>query len=137
MKDVTKQVVKAMITKIGTLISGRTVYTQLPKSDSASMVTYPYIYLSDFYQTEDGPKNSYWYRFEMLVQIVYKDVESRLNLWSDKDYIMQIINNTTPFTIDDGFVIESCELLSSTETDILTDTGLLSIGLIRINFKIR
>ena len=136
MKDISKEVCKAVITKIGTVLPTRPVYTVIPKSDSGVMVAYPHIYLGDFYQYEDGPKNSFWYRFEMLIQVVYKDIESKLNLWADKEAIMGVINNVSPFTLDDGLVAESCELLSNTETEILTDTGMLYIGLIRINFKI-
>lgn len=45
-------------------LAGRQVFTKMPKER-----TFPYIFLSDFYQKESGPKDSYQYDVELLIQI--------------------------------------------------------------------
>lgn len=131
MRDCRKQLVKGLVTAINNVLSGISVYTIVPKN-----VTYPYIYISDIYQNESGPKTSYFYDYDVLVQVVYKDLTSKTNIYNSVNSILSIINNGTPFTLTDNFKIYSCELLSNNDTQILTDTGILDVGLIRIGFLI-
>ena len=111
--------------------TGIGVYTVVP-----SDVAFPYIYISDFYQKESGPKDSYDYDVELLIQIRYKGLTSIKPLADTMDSIMSLLNNGSPFDLEEPYKIEQCLLISNTDTVILTETGPENIGLIRINFLI-
>jgi hypothetical protein len=136
MRDVRKQLIKGLIGAINTKIPGRTVYTQIPKGDYSDPITYPYIWISDIFQDEDGPKNGYMYNLDVLVQIVYSNASSLIPLWDDQDKVLQIIDNGNKFALDDGFEIMDMTLISSDSDEELTNTEKLNIGLVRINFMI-
>lgn len=138
MRDARKQIVLALITAINAAASGITVYTKVPKGvdGNAALVTYPYIHISEIYQDENGPKNSYFYNYEVLVQVVYKDLHSKVSLWNTVNNILGIVKNDASLTLTDNFETMETRLVSNSETEILTDTGLLDIGLIRIEIVV-
>ena len=130
MKDLRQIVYTALVPKLVEL-TGRQVFTKMPKER-----TFPYIFLSDFYQKESGPKDSYQYDVELLIQIRHIGLTSLKPLLDDMDSVMSMITNGSPFALTGVYKIEQCTLISSNDTEILTDTGTENIGLIRINFLI-
>ncbi len=132
MKDVREILLKGLVPALKTA-AGLDVYTTIPKDASP---TYPYIYISDIYQDEDGPKTSKSYKIDLLVRVIYKNVKSLSGLFGSINDVLSIINNGKPFEIDTPFHIESGTLISSSMTTELTETGKLDIGLVRILFKI-
>ena len=130
MKDLRQILYTALVAKLVEL-TGRQVFTKMPKER-----TFPYIFLSDFYQKESGPKDSYHYDVELLIQIRHIGLTSLKPLFDDMDSVMSMITNGSPFALTGGYKIEQCTLISSNDTEILTDTGTENIGLIRINFLI-
>lgn len=113
--------------------TGKTVYTRMPKAIGA---VYPYIYISDIYQEETGPKTSYQYKLDVLIQIIYQDVDSLVNLFTDMDNVLSIVNNGSPFALTSPYKIMLCELNNSTTTEFQTETGTQNVGLIRLLFNI-
>ena len=129
MRDARKQIVAGLIALINAKISGVTVYTIVPKT-----AAYPYIYISDIYQTDESSKNEKHYDYETLIQVVYKDIVSKVDLWSKMNSVVSIINTRKDLVLTDNFTCEYLHLLQASEEEVLTDTGRLHIGLIR--FKI-
>lgn len=136
MRNCKKELLTAFVTAIKTAITGATVRTKLNDFDTSNNSAYPYIYIGDIYQTENGPKNFYRYPVELLVQIVYKDQTSLTNLYAAQNSVLGIINHPKPFALTNNFEIIETELLSSNDTEIQIDSGTLNIGLIRIRFTI-
>lgn len=132
MKDVRKILITGLISAINTA-TGRTAYTVLPKSAN---ISYPYTFISDAYQSEVGAKDSFEYEVDVLVQVVYKDVNDLSDLYTDMDNILSIVNNDNPFSLTGGLTILECKLNNSTTTSIQNESGNLEIGLIRIIFNI-
>ena len=133
MRDARKQLVTALITDIKTRIPGSRVYTKLPKK-----LAYPYIYISEIYQDEDGPKNSYQYNYDVLIQVVYKNASDPSDRYDNQNAIMGMVDNASGFALTDDFSIMKTSLISNSEsTDIKTDSGILDIGLVRLDFLIQ
>lgn len=136
MKDVRKQLSVGLIAAIDAKATGLTVYTKIPKGDSSNPMSYPYIYIAEIFDIEDGPKNGFMYQYEVTLQIVYKDLTSKLAMWTTVDLIKQIINNDSPFTLTDNFVIMEATLISTDETADLIGSQEVDTTIIRINFMI-
>ena len=132
MKDIRNILLTALVPALATA-TGRNVYTRIPK---AANVAYPYIYISDIYQEEVGPKTKYQYRLDVLIQIIYQDVDSLVALFTDMDNVLSIVNNAVPFALTAPYKVMSCELNNSTTTEFQTETGTQNVGLIRILFNI-
>lgn len=131
MRDLRNILLKGLVPKLATA-TGREVCTSVDQDQA-----YPYLYLSDIYQTETGPKTSYIYNLEVLIQVVHKGGHDMGPLYDDMDDVLSIVNNATPsITLDSPFVIQAATLVSSTTLTNLTETGTEDIGLIRINFLI-
>lgn len=134
MKDVRNILLTGLVPALATA-TGLNVYTRIPK---AANVTYPYVYISDIYQEEIGSKTEFVYQLDVLVQIVYQDVDSLTGLFGKMDNVLSIINNgVAPFALTSPYKIEECSLNSSTTTEFQTDTGTQNVGLIRILFTIK
>lgn len=133
MKDLRQILLTGLVPAIATA-TGKSCYTRMPKAAGA---TYPYIYISDIYQDEDGSKTSYRYKLDVLIQVIYQDVTSLTALFADMNNILSIVKNgVAPFALTGGHVIEGCELISSTTTEFQTDTGTQNVGLVRVLFTI-
>jgi len=133
MRNPTIAIVKAFKTAIETA-TGKSVYTRMPK---AAKISYPYITISDTYIEELGPKTNYEYRVDMLVNVVYMDANDIQDLHNDVDDIMGIINNDVPFSVDAPFSIQECQLNNFTTIEANSETGVLSIGSIRVMFYVK
>jgi len=132
MKDIRKILLAALVPALAT-VTGKNVYTRMPKAIGA---VYPYIYISDIYMTEDGSKTSDVFDYDVLVQVIYQDVDSLIPLYDDMDKVVSIINHSTPFALSGGHKINKIELGSSNETEFQTETGTQNVGLIRLLFNI-
>lgn len=132
MKGLHKILLKALVPAIATA-TGRTVYTRAPKDTAA----YPYIYISDIYQEEDGPKNSYQYKIDLLVQVLHKDQTSLDAFYDDIDDVLSIINNAVPFALDSPYTVMDCRLNNTSTTEFMSEVGVINAGLIRVLFRIK
>lgn len=132
MKDIRNILLTALVPALATE-TGKNVYTRMPKAIGS---VYPYIYISDIYQEEVGPKTSYIYRLDVLIQIIYQDVDSLTGLFADMDNVLSIVNNGSPFALTAPHKVMSCELNNSTTTEFQTETGTQNVGLIRLLFNI-
>ncbi|NIA28713.1 MAG: hypothetical protein GWP06_02220 [Actinobacteria bacterium] len=132
MKDLRPILLKALVPALKTA-TGKDVFSRIPKSKS---VTYPYVYISEMYQEEIGSKTSYRYNIDTLIQVIYKDAPGLGNLYTDTDNILGLVNNGSPFALESPYKIESCMLNSTNTTEILTETGIINVGLIRLFFLI-
>lgn len=132
MKDIRNILLTALVQALATA-TGKAVYTRIPK---AAGVTYPYIYISDIYQEEIGPKTSYTYRLDVLIQIIYQDVDDLGALFTDMDNVLSIVDNGSILSLTSPYKVMSCELNNSTTTEFQTETGTQNVGLIRLLFNI-
>lgn len=133
MKDLRQILLKALVPALKTA-TGKNVYSRMPK---AANIVYPYIYVGDIYDKEVGPKTSFTYEYDVQIMIVHKDLNDLAALFDDMDKVKGIVNNSTPFSLTEGFIIDSCTLGGSNNTDFETDTGIENIGIIRLLFYIR
>lgn len=136
MRNCKKELLTAFIADLKTAMPTMNIRTKLNDFDMSDNSAYPYIYIGDVYQNEDGPKNFYRYPVEMLLQIVYKDQSGLTNLYATQNSVLSTLDNPKPFTLTNNFEIIETELLSSNDTEIKIDSGVLNIGLIRIRFTI-
>ena len=136
MRNCKKELLTGLVAALKIAMSTMTIRTKLNDFDMSDNSAYPYIYIGEVYQNEDGPKNFYRYPVEVLVQVVYKDVTGLTDLYTTQNSVLGIINHPKPFTLTNNFEIIETELLSSNDTEIMIDAGILNIGLIRIRFTI-
>ena len=136
MKDARKQIVKALIDAIAVKIPGITCFTIKPKVVDGGNASYPYIYISDIYQLENGQKTNFMYNYEVLIQIVHKELNTKLNLYSQMSEVVAIIANKRDISLGTEFNLMQIRLVSSSESEILTDTGTLHLGLVRFSLDI-
>lgn len=132
MKDIRNVLLTALVPALKTA-TGRNVYTRAPK---AANVVYPYIYVGDIYMTENGPKTSDVFDYDVLIQVIYQDIDDLGVLFTDMDNVLSIVNHSTPFALTGGYKIRKVELLSSSDTEFQTETGTQNVGLIRLLFNI-
>ena len=136
MKSCKKELLTALVAAIKTALPAMTVRTKMIDADTATNAAYPYIYISDVFQTENGPKDQYFYSVELLIQVVYKDVTSLNDLYTTQNAVLGIFNNPKPFSLTGNFEIMENNLVNSNDAEVKIDTGTLNIGLIRMNFDI-
>jgi len=112
-----------------------TVYSRMPKSTS---IVYPYVHIGDIYVEEVGPKDSFQYNFDVLIEIVYKNQTSLTDFYDEIDNVKSVINNNVPFTIGSNFAIMEATLISDSSTEFEDGDGsILNVAAIRVNFYIR
>ena len=119
-----------LISAINTKLPARTVYS-VPTKD----ISYPHIFINQTDMQELGPKQSFIYRFEPLIQVIYKDASSLVGLLSDMQEIHEIIKNGADITVS-GYSVIAVELINTNRTTELYDFGRLDIGLIRLRIDI-
>jgi hypothetical protein len=131
MNDCRTELVTALITAINAQATGLTVYTKVPKS-----VTYPYLYLTEIIDTEDGSKQQFMYSYDVSLELVYKDLTDKTAMWSAVDKVKGIINNKEPFAMSGGFKIMAMTLIDTTEAEDLLNSQEVDTTTIRVNFEI-
>lgn len=133
MRDVRNILLTALVPALK-VATGRNVYTRMPK---AANIVYPYIYIGDKYQTEVGSKTSFQYELDIQVVICHMNLLDLSALTTDMDNVLSIVNNgASLLTLANPYKVMSCELISSNDTEIQTEVGTESLGIIRILFNI-
>lgn len=136
MRNCKKELLTAFVLALKTAMPTTIIRTKLNDFDLSDNSAYPYIYICEVYQNEDGPKNFYRYPVEVLVQIVYKDLSSLDSLYTKQNSVLGLLTHPKSLTLTNNFELIETELLSSNDTEIKIDSGTLNIGLIRIRFTI-
>jgi len=131
MRDCKTELITGLKTAIDAKSTGLTFYTKVPKG-----ISYPFIYATDIFDIEDGPKNQFMYQYEVSLEVVYKDLTDKTAMWSTVNSIKEIINNCVPFSIGGNFNIMSMTLIETTEGEDLIDSQEVDTTIIRVNFKI-
>lgn len=135
MTDCREIVLKALYTALGTA-TGRTIYTKIPKLNNVPTPVYPYIHISDVFEEEEGTKTNYQFKFQILIEVCHKDELSDIPLFNDIKAVKTLINNSVPFALSGGFAIMDMRLVNSTQIEVLTDTGMVDVGAIRITMRV-
>lgn len=136
MRNVKKELLTALVAAIKAALPTIPVTTKRIDSDTSDVTAYPYIYIGDVYQTENGPKPFYIYEIELLIQIVYKNQSSLTDLYATQNIVLGIFNHPKPFSLTGNFEIMENFLVNSNDTEIQSETGTLNVGLIRMRFMI-
>ena len=131
MKDGRTSLITGLKAAIDAKSTGLTFYTKVPKSAS-----YPFIYVTDIYDIEDGNKKQFMYQYELTVQVVYKDLTDKSAMWAAVNSIKEIIVKGSPFSISGGFNIMEMTLIDTDETTALIDSQEVDTTIIRMNFQI-
>lgn len=131
MKDARVELITGLKSAIDTKSTGLTVYTKVPKS-----VVYPYIYITDIFDIEDGSKQQFMYQYDVSIEIVYSDITDKAAMWGTVNSVKEIINNRSPFAIGGNFNIMSATLIETTETEDLVNSQEVNVTIIRVNFEI-
>lgn len=136
MRNCKKELLTALVAKIKTQLPTMTVRTKLNDFDTSDNSAYPYIYIGDVFQSENGAKNFFQYPVEVLIHVVYKDLSSLLALYTSQNAVLGIFTVPECLTLTNDFQVMETTLLSSNDSEIKIDSGTLNIGLIRVNFLI-
>lgn len=127
----------ALVTGLYTQLSAATttpVHARMPKS---SALQYPYIQIGDIYDEENGTKDSFMYDYDVLINIVHKDLSSLTPFYSDIDAVKGTINNNVPFALPAPFrILESTLTSSSTTVFESADGSIINVCAVRVLFKV-
>jgi hypothetical protein len=115
--------------------TGLKVYDGIPIHLFGTLV-FPRIEISDVFVSEDGPKNSFQYTVNVLLEIQHKNIKTMETLYSDMDKVKSLINNRSPFTLASPYEIMDCVLNNSTTSKATVNSDLIDIGIIRLVFRI-
>ena len=139
MRDARKEIVQSLIAAINVKLPSRTVYTIVPKSveNSGTMPPDNYIYISDIYQNDSSSKNDTRYSYEVLIQVVKNNITSKLELYSEVNSIMTIIQNERDLTLSNDFDLIYMGFIANSEEEIQTETGTKHLGLIRFQIDVQ
>ena len=132
MKDIRSIVIKGLISAIEE-VTDKKCYTLIP--DTAG-VNYPYIHISDTYQEEVGDKTKFMYKLDTLIEVVFENITSKVEIWQTMDQVLSIVNNASSFELDSPYKVIRCELNNSTESDFKSETGTQYVGFIRLNIYV-
>ena len=127
---------QALLTGLRTAILAKLSSARVETVPQKEDTTYPYIWLSQPFMVENGPKGKYIYEIEILIQVIHKDLASLTPLLTQMQGIHEIINNGAAFAVA-GYTMLSAELVNTNQTVEMLDTGRLDIGLIRCKFELK
>lgn len=134
MKDARTALVGGLYTALTTACDA-TVYTRMKRKAD---IVYPYIHIGDIYDDEVGPKDSYHFNYDTLIEVVYKDLSSLTDFYDDINNVKSTVNNNVPFSIGSEFAIMESTLISAVTTEFEDEDGtILNVAAIRVNFFIR
>lgn len=134
MKDARKSLVTGLYTAL-TSACDATVYSRMPKQAD---IVYPYIHIGDIYDEEVGPKDSFQFNFDTLIEVVYKKQNSLTDFYDDINNVKSTINNDIPFSTGSEFSIIESTLISASTTEFEdADGSILNVAAIRVNFFIQ
>lgn len=136
MRNCKRELLTALVAKLKLAMPTMTIRTKINDFDISDNSAYPYVYISDLYQLENGPKNYHSYELEVLIQVVYKDQTSLIDLYNSQNSVLGLFEIPESLILTNNFKVQETVLLSSTDTEIKIDTGTLNIGLIRVRYTI-
>ena len=133
MKDARTALVTGLYTAL-TAACNASVYSRMPK---AADINYPYIQIGDIYDEENGPKDDFFFNYDVLINVVYKDQSSLAAFYADINNVKSTINNNVPFSIGSEFSILESTLISSSSSEFEDGDGaILNVCAIRVNFYV-
>ncbi len=132
MNDCRKIVINALGAALETA-TGKTVYSKIPKQLAS---IFPYIHIAEVFMQEEGTKKDYQYKFDILIEICHKNEDSDSDLYSDMDKVCQVINNAVPFALTGEYSIMDMRLNNSVKTEVLTESGQIDVGAIRLIIRV-
>jgi len=133
MKDARTALVTGLYTAL-TAACNASVYSRMPK---AADINYPYIQIGDIYDEENGPKDNFFFNYDVLINVVYKDQSSLSAFYADINNVKSTINNNVPFSIGSEFSILESTLISSSSSEFEDGDGaILNVCAIRVNFYV-
>jgi len=135
MTDVRTILITALVSALATA-TGRKVYGDMPVQLEGTKV-FPRIDIADVLVQEDGPKNSYHYQADVLIEIVHKNLTSMSTMHNDLNNALGIVNNAVPFALASPYSIMDCRLNTVTTSKATADKGLVDVGIIRLIFRIK
>ena len=136
MKDCRKYLLRALISSINGLSTGLIVYSKVPRGDSNNVVQFPYMYITEITDSENGPKNEFHYEYSVTIEIVYAGLNDRTTIWDMADKVKGIINNNVPFLLGGGFEIMQATIGTTNEREDLLGSTDVDVMSININFLI-
>jgi len=133
MRDARQALVTGLYTQLSAVTS-TPVHARMPKS---SALQYPYIQIGDIYDEENGPKDSFMFEYDVLLNVVHKDISSLTPFYSDIDAVKGTINNNVPFALPAPFRILESTLTSSSNSEFESaDGSIINVCAVRVLFKI-
>ena len=136
MRNCKSEILTALVAALKLALPALPVSTKKNWFENDSNTAYPYIYIGEVYQTEDGPKTWYRYNVEMLIHVVYKDVIDLADLYTSQNAVLGLINKPQSLTLTNNFEVINSELLSNNDIELQVDSGILNVGLIRVRYTI-
>jgi hypothetical protein len=137
MRDCRTSLITALITAISGQSTGLTAYTKIPKGDLSNPISYPFFYITNIADVENGPKTQFMYDYELDIEIVYADVTDKSVMWGVADSIKQLFCNGSPFALTGGFSIMQALLVDTVETEDLLNSQEVDTITIRMRFEIQ
>ena len=136
MRTCKTELLTALVVALKLALPALPVSTKKNWFENDSNTAYPYIYIGEVYQTEDGPKNFYRYNVELLIHVVYKDVTDLADLYTSQNAVLGLIKAGKSLTLTNNFEIIDTYLMSSNDIEVQVDSGILNVGLIRVRYDI-
>jgi len=134
MKDARTALVTGLYTAL-TSACNAGVYSRMPK---AADINYPYIQIGDIYDEENGPKDDFFFNYDVLINVVYKNQSSLAAFYADINNVKSTINNNVPFSIGSEFTILESTLISSSSSEFEDGDGaILNVCAVRVNFYVQ
>src|SRR6056297_3280169 len=104
-------ILAGLISAINAKLPTRTIYTVPPQN-----AVYPYILINQTDMQKIGTKaGKFEYRFEPLIQVIYKDISSISPLLTDMQEIHEIVKNSQDITVS-GYTVIEMQLINTNRT---------------------
>jgi hypothetical protein len=136
MRNCKTEILTALVAALKTALPTISVTTKKNWFEDDSNTAYPYIYIGEVNQTEDGAKNFFRYNVEMLIHVVYKDIIDLGAMYTTQNAVLGLIVPGKSLTLTNNFEIIETQLLSSNDIEVQVDAGILNVGLIRVRYDI-
>ena len=104
-----------MIVAIAAKLPTFTIYTKIPK-ESATYLTYPFIYITDISDIENGSKGSFIYEYNLVIELVYSGINDKTELWGNLSKLKEIVTNCPGISLDGDFKLQSLQLIGTDES---------------------
>ena len=137
MKDCRKELIKALITALKTALgTSIKIYTKVPKGDFSNPVAFPFVYITDIEDSEDGTKSQFIYDYRLTIEIVYSGLSDKAVIWETANKVKGIFNNCVPFALGDDLQIMKTEMTGTSESEDLIGSMEVDVIRVGVNFTI-